>query len=120
MYKYTLTMKFVLTIKDIIALNQEFDEGKLHNEASLDFALSYARRTENWTKALAFLVRAILLDHVFEEGNKRTVALLLKTYVDYEGHEMYDDKIIKLIKDILFKNTSEIQKIEDLIKDAIK
>lgn len=113
-------MKFILTKKDIIALNREFDIGTLHNESSLDFAIDYARKTENWTKALAFLTRAILLDHVFEEGNKRTTALMIKTYAIYEGFEIYDNQLIKLIKDILLKNITSISKIEDMIKNAIK
>ena len=113
-------MKFTLTKKDIIALNQEFEDGSLHNEASLEFALSYAKKSENWTKALAWLVRAILLDHVFEEGNKRTTALLVKTYSQFEGHDMYNDKIIKLVKEIILRNISSIRRIEDMIKDAIK
>lgn len=113
-------MKFTLTQKDIIALNQEFEDGSLHNEASLDFALSYARKTTNWTKALAYLTRAILIDHVFEEGNKRTAALLIKSYTKYEGHETYDDRILKMIKKILLKNITSIRKIEDMIKDGIK
>lgn len=112
-------MKFTLTKKDIIALNLEFDQGNLHNEASLDFALSYAQKTENWTKALAWLTRAILLDHVFEEGNKRTAALLIKSYAEYERQEVYDDKILKLIKEIILKKITSIAKIEDLIKDAL-
>ena len=113
-------MGFSLTKKDIIALNQQFEEGNMHNEASLDFALSYAKKTENWTKALAYLTRAILLDHVFEEGNKRTAALLIKAYAEYERHKTYDDKVIKLIKEIILKNISNISRIEDMIKDAIK
>lgn len=113
-------MKFSLTKKDVIALNQEFEEGTLHNEASLDFALSYAKKTENWTKALALLIRAILLDHVFEEGNKRTAALLIKAYAEYEGHNTYDDKIVKLVKEIILKKISNTIKIEDMLKDAIK
>jgi len=113
-------MKFVLTKKDIILLNLKFDNGNLQNDASLDFALAYARKTENWTKALAYLVRAILLDHVFEEGNKRTVALLIKTYADYEGYEIYDDKLLKSIRDIILKNITSIKRIEDMIKYAIK
>ena len=113
-------MKFILTKKDIIALNQQFDQGKMNNESSLDFALSYCRKTENWTKALAWLARAILIDHVFEEGNKRTAALLIKSYAGYEGHDTYDDRILKLIKEILIKNTTDINKIEEMIKDAIK
>lgn len=113
-------MNFILTKKDIIALNQEFDQGTVNNETSLDFALSYAKKTENWTKALAWLTRAILIDHVFEEGNKRTAALLIKTYADYEGYETYDDKILKLIKTIILKNITSIRKIEEMIKDVIK
>lgn len=113
-------MKFTLTKKDVIAMNKEFDEGSVINEASLDFALSYAKKTENWTKALAWLVRAILLDHVFEEGNKRTAALLIKTYAEFEGHETHDDKVVLLIKNIIIKNIKSISKIEDMIKDAIK
>ncbi len=113
-------MKFILTKKDIMSLNQEFEDGSLHNEASLDFALSYAKKTENWTKALALLARAILLDHVFEEGNKRTAALLIKTYAEYEGYGTYDDKIIKLVKDIILRKISSIRRIEEMIKDAIK
>ena len=113
-------MKFILTKKDIIALNQEFDQGRLHNEASLDFALSHAKKTENWPKALAWLTRAILLDHIFEEGNKRTAALLIKTYAEYEGYQVYDDKLVKLIKNIITRNTISIRRIEEMINDGIK
>jgi len=113
-------MRFILNKKDIIALNQVFDNGTLINEASCDFALDYAKRTENWTKALAYLVRAILIDHVFEEGNKRTAALLIKTYAEYEHHEVRDDKLLLMTKEILSKNITNIRKIEEMIKDVIR
>lgn len=113
-------MRFILTKKDIIALNQEFDHGRLHNEASLDFALSYAKKTENWTKALAWLVRAILLDHVFEEGNKRTAALLIEAYTEFEGSSAYKDKTANLVKDIILRHITDINRIEEMINNAIK
>ena len=113
-------MKFMLTRKDIIALNQKFEDGSINNEASLDFALSYARRTENWTKALAYLVRAINLDHVFNEGNKRTAALLIISYAELEGYGVYEDKVISLVAKIALKNISSIKKIEEMIQDAIR
>lgn len=103
----------------MITINQMFDQGHLNNEASLDFALDYARRTENYTKALAYITRAILIDHVFEEGNKRTAACLIKSYIEYEGHKIYDDKLLIMIKEILAKNISSINKIEEVIKDVI-
>ncbi len=113
-------MSFVLTKKDVIALNQEFSNGNMHNETSLEFALSSAKRTENWIKAMALVVRAILLDHVFSEGNKRTAALLIKCYSNYGGYETYDDKIIKLTKEIILKRITSIKRIEDMLEDAIK
>ena len=112
-------MKFILTKKDIIALNQIFDSGNLINEASLDVAVSYARRTENWTKALAFLIRAILLDQVFEEGNKRTAALLIKVCAEFEGFRTNDDRIAMMIKKMLAGNIVDIIRIEEMIKDGI-
>lgn len=113
-------MKFALTKKDIIALNQEFEDGTLHNEESLDFALSYAKETESWAKALAFLTRAILIDHVFTEGNKRTTALLIKAYSELHGYSVYNDKLLNIIKKIILKNITGIMKIEEMIKDVIK
>ncbi|MFH1682461.1 MAG: hypothetical protein ABIA37_01570 [Candidatus Woesearchaeota archaeon] len=112
--------KFTLTEKDILAINEKFEDGTLHNEASLDFALSYAKKTENWTKALAYLTRAILIDHVFEDSNKRTAALLIESYTEYEGHKTYSDRVPLLIKKILLKNTTSLRKIEEMIKDVIR
>jgi prophage maintenance system killer protein len=117
---YTLIMKFLLNKKDIIALNQEFGSSSFSNEPSLDFALSYAKNSQNWTKSLAYLVRAINLDHVFEDGNKRTAALLIKAYTEIEGHDVYKDKVIKMIKEIAVKKISSIKKIEEMIQNAIK
>jgi len=110
----------MLNKKDMIALNQQFDSGRLSNEHSLDFALGYAKHSVNWTKALAYLVRAINLDHVFEDGNKRTAALLIAAYANIEGHEIYNDKVVKLIKDIAVKRISSIKKIDDMVQNAVK
>ncbi len=61
-----------------------------------------------------------MLDHVFEEGNKKTAALLIKAYAEYEGHKTYDDMIVKTIKEIIIRNISSIQRIEEMIKDVVK
>jgi len=113
-------MKFILTKKDIISFNQEFEGGNLLNEPSLDFALSHAKKTENWIKALSLLIRAILIDHVFEEGNKRTTLLLIKTYTEYGGHKIHNDKTLRLIKEMLLKNITSIKRIEEMLKNVIK
>ena len=112
-------MGFELTKKDIVAMNAQFEAGSMVNEASLDFALSYASRTENWTKSLAWLVRAILIDHVFEEGNKRTAMLLVKAYAEFRGHRTDNEALVRMIKSILVKNATSIRTIEEGIKNVI-
>ncbi|MFC1697991.1 hypothetical protein ACFL1H_06635, partial [Nanoarchaeota archaeon] len=59
--------------KDIIRINQEIGEtGELSNESSLDFALHMIKHKKSWLYELSYLIRSILVDHVFKDGNKRT------------------------------------------------
>jgi len=46
--------------------------------------------------------------------------LLIKTYAEYEGHGTYDDKLVKMIREIILKNITNIERIEEMIKDGIK
>lgn len=112
-------MKIIsLTKKDIVSLNEKFYNGAVINESSLDYAISVAKKTTNWSKAIAYLIRAILIDHVFEEGNKRTAALLTTTYIDMIGYSYSKKKINNIIKNIVLKRIKSIRKIEEMIKDA--
>ena len=109
----------ILTKKDILAFNQKFDAGFFKNESSLDYALSNLKRNIAWTRKLAYLIRAILIDHVFEEGNKRTTCAVLLFYVDHEGYEIEEKKAVSIIKTILLKNITSIEKTKMMIEDAV-
>lgn len=113
-------MKFDVTKSDIILMNKTFAEGKVHNEPSLDFALNYAAKAESWTKALAYIVRAILRDQVFSAANNQTAALLIKTYATHKRKGTYDERIVKLIKDIVLRNINSVTTIEGMIHSAIQ
>ena len=108
----------MLSKEDVIAVNKKFANGNIVNNSSLGFALSMTKTTKDWIKQLAFLVRAIVIDHVFEEGNKRTASSLVIAYI--ETHKLgydpkgVDDMIVKILK----KNVSSITKIRRMIKDA--
>jgi hypothetical protein len=116
-YTHRVYMKhIVLSKKDIISLNQHFHDGTILNEGSLDYAISLARKTTNWSKSLAYLVRSILLDNVFEEGNKRTTALLILTYSSMLGYDITDKKISTLIKSVVLLKIIDLRKIEEMIK----
>ncbi len=105
--------------EDVIAINKEFSNGKMVNESSLEFALSSAKKSKDWVTQLAYLIRSIVLDHVFEEGNKRTAVAVMLAYV--KAHKKgYDiDKLDQIIIRIITKNISDISQIRRLIKDAI-
>ncbi len=108
-----------LTKKDIIAINQQFVESYFENESSLDFALSHLKHNIAWTKKVAHLIRSILIDHVFSDGNKRTACFILIYFTDLYGYEIEQKKALDIIKRIVLKNMISIKKIRDMIENAV-
>jgi len=110
----------MISVKDIIKINKQFDKGKLVNKSALEFAISSLKYTKDPITQAAYLIRAILVDHVFEEGNKRTAAALLAAYLENikKTYDIY--KLDKLISDIAKRNINDIKKIRERIKDVIR
>ena len=106
-------------MKDIVAINQEFHTGKLSNQSSLDYAIKTIGRSKNWLRSAAMLVRAVLIDHVFEDGNKRTSAAIIAWYCDIQNLPYDPDKLSHAVVRITKENITNIQNIERLIKDVI-
>lgn len=109
----------MLTKKDIIAMNQQFDQGHFDNESSLDYALEMQKHSIAWSKKAAYLVRAILIDHVFEEGNKRTALTALLYLASEEGYKVEQKKAVQLVKDVVVHNITSIRKIRELIENGL-
>ena len=109
-----------LNKKDLIGINQEIGgNGKMHNEDSLDFALSIAKQNKSWLYELIYIVRSLLVDHCFEDGNKRTAIIVIITYFENNNLNYEKDKLIKIVWSISKKNTSDINKLMRMIKNAI-
>ena len=110
----------MITELGLIEINKKFDKGVIINKSSLDFALSYAKNTKDWVKQVAFLLRALLVDHIFQEGNKRTGSALLLYY--FETHKVgYDPyKVNKVVAEIASKNISSVEQIRRKLKDVIR
>lgn len=108
----------LLSKKAIININEEFENGHVINENSLDYAITTARKSDNWLKSLAIVVRAILIDHVFEEGNKRTAAGVIMIWLEMENLHYDKTRINRLIIMILKKNITSLNEIMELIKNA--
>lgn len=110
----------MLSKKDIIALNQELHTGRIVNEGSLDYAIETTKRSKNWLKSAATLTRAILIDHVFEDGNKRTAAAVIMVHLEMNNIHYNPDSVNQMIIRILKKNITNMRTIERMIKNVIE
>ena len=109
-----------LNKKDLIGINQQIgSNGKLHNEDSIDFAFSIVKRGRSWLYELSYIVRSLLVDHCFEDGNKRTAIVVIMTYFENNDLDYDKDKLINKVLKIAKKNISDINKIMRMIKNAI-
>jgi prophage maintenance system killer protein len=109
----------LINTKDIIRINIEIGEdGNLRNEGSLSYALS-AIKEKPWLYELSYLIRCFLVDHCFQDGNKRTALAILILYFDEHNVEYDREKIMKIMRLIAKNNISDINKIMRMIKDGI-
>ena len=110
----------MISKEDVIEINMVFDIGKIINEGSLDFALSSLKKTKDWLKQVSYLVRAVLIDHVFEEGNKRTATALIMSVFENQKIAYDPRKVDEVVIEIIIKNINNINKIRSLIKNATR
>ena len=110
----------MLSKKDIIEINKEFSTGRLMNEGSLEFAVKTNARSRNWLRTAAVLTRSILIDHVFEAGNKRTAAAVIMLLMDLNKVVVDQEEIPRIIVKLLKKDPTNIKDIERCIKDGIR
>ncbi len=95
--------------------------GNLRNSTSLEFALDKQNDKKlGEYKKLAYLLRAILIDHPFIDGNKKTAMFVAFAFVE-EHNKKVDDELLKHhILSIARKNLTRIRAIEERMRNAIK
>ena len=106
--------------KDLLRINQGFG-GNLRNDASIDFAIDAIENPKfGFYKKLAYLWRAILVDHPFSDGNKRTAVFL--AFAFSEEHKKQVDKELLLYNAISIakNNIIDLRNIEWRLKNAIR
>ena len=106
--------------EDLIRINKGFG-GNLHNEFSLDFALEQQKSNKfgEYTK-LAYLLRAILVDHAFSDGNKKTAMFVAYAFANELGKNVDDELLKHHILSIASKSIIDIKIIMERMKNAIK
>ncbi|MBW2980626.1 hypothetical protein KY360_04370 [Candidatus Woesearchaeota archaeon] len=102
----------------LVNINKKFANGIIANKESLESALSQSEK--GWMDQVAYLVKALLLDNIFEDGNKRTAAAIIAaSYTEFEIG--FDPKrIAEMMVEISSKKIDDINKIKEMIKSVIR
>ncbi len=102
-----------ITPKELIEINSKMG-GSIMSDSSLMFAESHAGNFRSSYRQAAIWARAILVDHPFTDGNKRTALYAIDKIVGIRNQE----KVIKLITRIASKNIVDIKKLAEMLKNA--
>ena len=104
----------------LLRINKGFGGG-LITDSSIDFAiLKQKNKKLGPYKKLAYLWRAILVDHPFTDGNKRTAVFLAFTFANEYKKQVDRDLILHHAISVASKNLTNIRQIEWRLKNAIK
>ena len=106
--------------EDLLRINKGFGGG-LRSDSSLDFAFDMQENQKLGPyKKLAYLLRAILVDHPFTDRNKRTAMFLTLAFANDQNQKVDRELLLHQIVSIAKKNITDIRIISDRIKTAIK
>ena len=104
---------------ELIRINEGFG-GNLRSDSSLDYAIEIQinKKFGNYKK-LAYLFRAILVDHPFSDGNKRTAAFIALKFAHEHNKQVDRELLLHHIVSIAKQNITDIINIERRLKNAI-
>lgn len=107
--------------KDLLRINHGFG-GNLRSDSSLDFAFDALKNKKLGPyRKLAYLFRAILVDHPFSDGNKRTAMFIAHAFFEKDkGKQVDRDLLVHHIVSIAKQNIHDLRKIERRLKNAIR
>ena len=110
----------IISKEDLLRINKGFG-GNLRSDSSIDFAFIQLKNKKLGDyKKLAYLMRAILVDHPFSDGNKRTATFICLAFTNKTNKQVDRELLLHHIISIAKKNISEIRNIEWRLKNAIK
>ena len=106
--------------EDLLRINAGFG-GNLRSDSSIDFAIeTQENRKLGDYKKLAYLWRAILVDHPFSDGNKRTATFFALQFAEENKKQIDRELIVHHALSIASKNIIDIRQIEWRLKSCIK
>ena len=105
--------------EDLLRINKGFGGG-LRNDSSLDFAFDKQEDKKlGPSKKLAYLLRAILVDHPFTDGNKRTAMFVVLAFAKEYNKKVDRELLLHQVVSIAKKNITDIRLISDRLNTAV-
>ena len=105
--------------EELLRINEGFGGG-LRSDSSIDFALEMQENNKLGVyKKLAYLWRAILVDHPFTDGNKRTATYFALKFAEENNKQVDRDLLLHHAQSIASKNITNTRQIEWRLKGAI-
>lgn len=106
-------MKF--RINKIVKLNKKHG-GNLINKSNLDFAVEKANNEKNIYKRNAHIIRGIIVNHPFLDGNKRTTTEIVLEDFKRNKYKCDKRKFEKGILNIAKQNEGNLNKISKRLR----
>ena len=113
-------MKLV-TLEEIREINKK-NEGFVMGDSSVETALEMGEG-KNLYRQLGLIWRAILVYHLFGDGNKRTAFAVTMLMMKRSGIGLNDSGIARVENQMLkveMKNIDDVRKLERMVKYAIE
>lgn len=109
-----------ITKEDLLRINAGFG-GSLRSDSSLDFAIEIQDNKKlGEYKKIAYLIRAILVDHPFSDGNKRTAMFIALAFAEQNNKQIDRELLLHHLVSIAKQNLTDISNIERRLKNAIR
>ena len=95
--------------EDLLRVNRGFG-GNLRSDSSLDYAIDMQKNKKlGKYKKLTYLLRAILVDHPFSDGNKRTATFLVLNFAEQNRKQVNRELLIQQIISFLIVKGIQFQ-----------
>ncbi len=108
-----------IDINKVIKKNKKFG-GSLINRGNLEFAIDKANKEKNIFKSNAHLVRGIIINHPFLDGNKRTTIDLITRRFAKQNIKCDSKALPRGIVNIAKQNIWDINKISNRLRKWCK
>ena len=106
--------------EDLLRINEGFG-GNLRSDSSIDYAIEMQENNKlGEYKRLAYLLRAILVDHPFSDGNKRTATFVALNFAEEYKKQVDRELLLHQVISIAKQNLTDIRNIENRLKTCIK